>query len=55
MYSMSFVRGVGIGIMVGGAIGAACARQRKHPKGTVGRALKNLGSLMEDVTDTIMK
>lgn len=52
---MSFVKGVGIGIMVGGAIGAACAGQKKTSRGTIGRALKNLGTLVEDVTDVIMK
>ena len=52
---MNFVKGVGVGMMVGGAIGAACARQRKSAKGTIGRALKNLGSLVEDMTDNIMR
>lgn len=55
MNNVSFLKGVGIGIMVGGAIGATAIGQKKSSRGTIGRALKNLGNLVEDVTDVITK
>lgn len=52
MNSMSFIKGMGIGIVVGSAIGMIAAPERKSTgRKAVGRALKSVGSVVEDITD----
>ena len=51
---MRFVRGVGIGMAVGAAAGfmGSCylRTNRRHIKKNVGRALHNMGELVDNVT-----
>ena len=51
---MRFVRGVGIGMAVGaaaGCMGSCYVRSnRRHIKKNVGRALRNMGDLVDNVT-----
>lgn len=55
MNNMNFVKGMGVGLMVGGAIGMAVATPKKTGKKIMGRALKTIGEVMEDVTDAMMR
>ncbi len=51
MNKMSFVKGMGVGMVVGSAIGMAAAP--KNRKGGVGKAIKSIGSAIENVTDML--
>lgn len=55
MNNMNFVKGMGVGLMVGSAIGMAVASPKKNGKKIVGRALKTIGEVVEDVTDAMMR
>jgi gas vesicle protein len=55
MNNMNFVKGMGVGLMVGSAIGMAVAAPKKNGKKIVGRALKTIGEVVEDVTDAMMR
>lgn len=47
----SFVKGISLGLVVGSMVGMAVMPRKK--KSTVGRALKTVGSLVEDVVDNM--
>ena len=49
-----FIRGMGAGLMVGGAIGMAFAPKKKT-KTVVGRALKAAGELADNISDAMMR
>jgi len=49
--NMSFIKGVGVGMVVGSAVGMAVAP--KNRKGGIGKAIKSIGSAIENVTDTL--
>ena len=53
MCSVNFVKGMGIGIIVGSAIGmAACAPSKcSKRKSVVGKALKTMGNVVENIGD----
>lgn len=51
MNNMSFFKGIGLGMVVGSAVGMAVS-PRKH-KGGIGRAIKSIGTAIESVTETI--
>ncbi len=52
---MKFMKGMGLGVMVGcvaGAVGNHCMHtRRKGIKRNVGKALKNVSELVEEVSD----
>ncbi len=52
---MKFMKGMGLGVMVGcvaGAIGNQCMRNNKKGlKRNMGKALKNMSELVEEVSD----
>lgn len=52
---MKFIKGMGLGVMVGcvaGAVGNHCMRnKRKGLKRNMGKALKNVSELVEEVSD----
>lgn len=54
MKRMTFVRGIGLGVGVGMAVGMA-ARGRRNPirKSKVGKTLKAVTEVMEEITDAI--
>jgi gas vesicle protein len=52
--SMRFFKGMGLGIMVGSAVGMAFAPQKKH-KNVVGKALKAAGELADNISDAMMR
>lgn len=54
MCSVNFIKGMGIGLIVGSAIGmAACAPSKcNKKKSVVGKALKTMGDLFENISDT---
>lgn len=48
-----FIKGVGIGMLAGAAVGAACMPKRKHAKTTAGRMVKTASRILNDVQDTM--
>lgn len=52
---MSFVKGMGMGLMVGAITGAAgyhiVHKNKRGIKRNVGKALRNMGALVDNVTD----
>ena len=57
MSSRNFVTGLGMGIVAGSALGMLIApRQKKIPgKSMVGRCLRNMGEVIDDVSDAFGK
>lgn len=51
MNKMTFVKGIGLGIVVGSAMGMALAPKKK--KSAIGKALRSMGDVVEGITDTI--
>ena len=49
--NMNFLRGMGIGFVVGSAIGVSVAPQRKS-KNAVGKALRTVGEVIENLSGT---
>ena len=50
MKNMSFIKGIGIGMIVGSAVGMTVSPKKK---GGLGKAIKSIGSAVESVTETI--
>ena len=55
MKQMTFMRGMGMGLGVGMAVGMAMRNSRKHSiqKSKVGKTLKAVTEVMEEITDAI--
>lgn len=55
MKQIPFLRGIGLGIGVGVALGMTMNGKRKHPlaKSKVGKSIKAVADVMEDLTDAI--
>ena len=53
MKQIPFARGVGLGISVGVALGMAMHGKRKHVLSKVGKTIKAVSDVMEDLTDAI--
>ncbi len=51
MNNMSFVKGMGIGLMVGSMVGMIAAPRKK--KFNIGKALKSMGDAVDSVASTI--
>ena len=51
MSNMSFIKGMGLGVMVGSAVGMIISPRKQ--KGGLGKALKSIGAAVESVTETI--
>ena len=51
MNNMSFVKGMGIGLMVGSMVGMAVMPNKK--KFNIGKALKSMGDVVDNVADAI--
>ncbi|HHU22170.1 MAG TPA: hypothetical protein GXZ52_01940 [Clostridiales bacterium] len=49
----NFVKGVGVGLMVGSAIGMAVATPKKNGKKMVGKALRSVGEVIESLNDAM--
>ena len=50
MNNMSFIKGIGIGMIAGAAVGMVAAPKKKSG---IGKAIKNIGAAVESVTETI--
>lgn len=55
MNSTNFLRGMGMGIAVGAAMGIAMTPKRKHimKKSAAGKAIRAVTDVMEELTDTM--
>ena len=56
MNTMNFVKGVGVGLVVGSAVGMAVASPQKkngNKQNVVGKALKTMGDIVENIGDSI--
>ncbi len=51
MNKMSFFKGMGVGVMVGSIAGMLAAPKKKSAR--LGKALKSMGSVVENVTSTL--
>ena len=49
-----FLKGVGLGMVAGAAVGATMMKQEKGIKQTVRRTAKNMGRLAEDAADMVV-
>ncbi len=52
MNKMSFVKGMGAGMIVGAAVGMA-VMPKKTKSGTVGKAIRSIGDVVENVAATL--
>ena len=55
MYSKNFFTGVGVGMVAGSALGMMISpRNRRHSgKSVVGRCLRNMSEMIDDVSDVL--
>ncbi len=55
MNTMNFAKGMGVGLVVGSAIGMAVSSQGKtsRKKNVVSKALKTMGDIVENIGDAI--
>ncbi len=51
MNNMSFIKGMGVGLMVGSMVGMMAMPRKK--KFNIGKALKSMGDVVDNVADTI--
>lgn len=51
MNKMTFVKGMGLGVVVGSVIGMVASPKKK--KSSVGKAIKTMGDVVESITDSI--
>ena len=48
-----FLKGIGLGMVAGAAVGAVMMKQEKQIKQTARRTVKNMGRLAEDAADMV--
>lgn len=53
MNNTKFLRGMGVGVAVGAAIGIACAPKSGMKRSTTGKAFKTVTDIMENIADAI--
>jgi len=53
MDSSTFLKGLGVGMVVGSAVGMAVHAGKSGGKKAWGRALKSMGDVVENVTDIL--
>ena len=53
MSHSGFFKGIGTGLLVGAAIGMSLAPDKKRRKKILGKAIRTVGEVIEDVTDAI--
>ncbi len=51
MNNMSFIKGMGVGLMVGSMVGMMAMPRKK--KFNIGKALKSMGDVVDNVADAI--
>ena len=53
MNSIDFVKGIGLGVMAGAAIGMAVVPKKKRTKNVVAKALRSAGDVVENVASVM--
>ena len=53
MTKMSFAKGIGLGLLVGSAVAVAIPHRKHSHKRTIGKALRTVGEVIENVSDAI--
>lgn len=48
-----FIKGVGVGMAAGAAVGMMCMPRKKHAKTTAGKMVKTASRILNDVQDTM--
>ena len=51
MNKMTFVKGMGLGLVVGSAVGMVIAPKKKNSP--IGKALRSMGDVVEGISETI--
>ena len=54
MTNMTFIKGMGIGIATGVALGMAMAPKKRSSKNIAGKAIKAFGEVVDTITNTIV-
>ncbi len=52
MNKMSFIKGMGVGLAVGSMVGMVAA-PKKQKSSTIGKAIRSVGDVVENVANTI--
>ncbi|MGN1001125.1 MAG: hypothetical protein ACI4PC_00005 [Oscillospiraceae bacterium] len=53
MNSMSFMKGMGAGLVVGACVGMTLCADKKVCKKKLGKTVKNIGEVIENITDSL--
>jgi len=53
MSHRGFFKGVGAGLLIGTVLGMSCMPDKKRGKRMLGKAIKSVGEVIQDVTDAI--
>lgn len=53
MSSMNFLKGMGAGLVVGVFLGVTMMPDKKSCKRRVGKAIKTVGEIIEDISDAV--
>jgi gas vesicle protein len=53
MNNMNFVKGMGIGLVVGSTIGMVVAPKKNNGKKVIGKYLRGVGEIIDNVSDAI--
>ena len=53
MKTMSFIKGMGAGLIVGACAGMMMAPEKSAGKKKVGKMMKTIGGMIEDFTDSL--
>ena len=53
MSSMSFVKGMGAGLIVGACVGMSLCADKRCCKRKLGKTVKNIGEVIENITESL--
>ena len=53
MNTMDFVKGIGIGIVTGAAMGMAVSQKNKNVRAMTGKAMRAAGGIVDNISDAM--
>ena len=51
--NLNFLKGMGVGLVAGGVISMVATPKKSHSKNVVGKCLKGMGEIIENVSDAM--